>query len=241
MTGVAALAPYPEARHGRPLASERVRSLLDVEVAPKARATGAGCLDSRPDSTDESSQQAVGSTENPWRAHQVGNRSGAIDCWQVSAANAQPTLAYVANVPHESHGADGFDGLLHGADGHLSGAIRFPRVVARSATHIALEHNGTPDGGVDRATASRSFSLGGSAALFDPRSRCDFRERNWRNDQGHGHRSRSYGSAISLAKSICGAADRIHSPRVFGSRCVKKTRPASCCARDEGWPLGIAL
>src|SRR5215831_8831763 len=33
-----------------------------------------------PDSTDESSQQAVGSTENPWRAPQVGNRSGAIDC-----------------------------------------------------------------------------------------------------------------------------------------------------------------
>src|SRR5262249_817923 len=32
------------------------------------------------DSTDESSQQAVGSTENPWRAPQVGNRSGAIDC-----------------------------------------------------------------------------------------------------------------------------------------------------------------
>jgi hypothetical protein len=65
----------------------------------------------------------------------------------------------VANVPHESHGADGFGGLLHGTDGHLSGAIRFPRVVARSATHTALEHNGTPDGGVDRATASRSFPL----------------------------------------------------------------------------------
>src|SRR5215470_7323187 len=35
MAGVAALAPYPEARHGRPLASERVRSLLDVEVAAR--------------------------------------------------------------------------------------------------------------------------------------------------------------------------------------------------------------
>src|SRR5215813_11225764 len=80
MAGVAALAPYPEARHGPPLASERVRSLLDVEVAPKARATGGGCLDSRPDSTDESVQQVVGSTENSWRAPQVGNRSGAIDC-----------------------------------------------------------------------------------------------------------------------------------------------------------------
>src|SRR5215813_3271924 len=60
MAGVAALAPYPEARHGRPLTSECVRSLLDVEVAPKARATGGGRLDSR--------------------APQVGNRSGAIDC-----------------------------------------------------------------------------------------------------------------------------------------------------------------
>src|SRR5215831_5303268 len=47
-----------------------------------------------------------------------------------------------------------------GTDGHLSRSIRFRRIVARSSTHIALEHNGTPDGGVDRATASRSFSLG---------------------------------------------------------------------------------
>src|SRR5262249_62277134 len=58
MAGVAARAPVSEARHGRPLASECVCSLLDVEVTPKARATGGGCLDSRPDSTDESSQQA---------------------------------------------------------------------------------------------------------------------------------------------------------------------------------------
>src|SRR5215510_1672113 len=78
MAGVAALAPHPEARHGRPLASECVRSRLDMEVAPKIRATGGGCLDSRPDSTDESSQQAVGSPENPWRTPQVGNRSGAM-------------------------------------------------------------------------------------------------------------------------------------------------------------------
>src|SRR5262249_11469523 len=35
MAGVAALAPHAEARHGRPLASESVRSLLDVEVAAK--------------------------------------------------------------------------------------------------------------------------------------------------------------------------------------------------------------
>src|SRR5215469_1475058 len=39
MAGAAALAPHPEARHSRPLASECVRSLLDVEVAAKARAT----------------------------------------------------------------------------------------------------------------------------------------------------------------------------------------------------------
>src|SRR5215831_10746346 len=100
--------------------------------------------------------------------------SNAIDCRKVSAANAQTTLADVANVPHKSHDADGVDGLLYGADGHLSGAVRFPRVVARSVTDIALEHNGTPDRGVDRATASRGSSLGGSAALFDPRSGCDF-------------------------------------------------------------------
>src|SRR4029453_9682453 len=149
MAGLAALAPYPQARHGRPLAAERVRSLLDVEVAPETRTAVGGCLDPRPDSTDESSKQVV---------------------------------------------------------------------VARSATHPALEPNGTPDGGVDRTTASRGFSLGRGAALFDPRSRCDLRKRGWRHDQRHGNRSRSHRSAISLVKSIRGTADRIHSPRVFGSR-----------------------
>ena len=63
----------------------------------------------------------------------------------------------MANVPHKSHDADGFDGLLRSADGHLSSAVRLPCLVARSATHPALEHNGTPDGGVDRTTASRGF------------------------------------------------------------------------------------
>src|SRR4029434_1363454 len=195
VAGLAALAPYPQARHGRPLAAERVRSLLDMEVAPETRTTVGDCLDPRPDSTDESSKQVVGSPSNPWRAPQVGNRSSAIDCRQVSAANAQTTLANVANVPHQSHDADGFEGLLYGADCHLSGAVRFPRVVARPATHPALEHNGTPDGGVDRTTASRGFSLGRSPALFDPRSRCDLRKRGWRHHQRYGNRSRSHRSA----------------------------------------------
>ena len=76
---LALLAAYLEARHGQPLASESVRPLLDVEVAPETETTDGGRLHSRPDSTDESSEQIVGSTSHPWRASQVGNRSGAID------------------------------------------------------------------------------------------------------------------------------------------------------------------
>ena len=48
--------------------------------------------------------------------------------------------------------------------------------------------------------------------------RCDLRKRGWRNDPRDGHRSRYHGTAISLAKSVRGAADWIDSPRVFGSR-----------------------
>jgi hypothetical protein len=61
VAGLAALAPYPQARHGRPLAAERIRSLLDVQVAPGTGKPGGGRLASGPDSTDESSEQVVGS------------------------------------------------------------------------------------------------------------------------------------------------------------------------------------
>ena len=42
MAELAQLAPYSEARHGHRLASQRIRSLLDVEVAPETGTTGGG-------------------------------------------------------------------------------------------------------------------------------------------------------------------------------------------------------
>jgi hypothetical protein len=46
VAGVAALTSHPEARHGRPLASARIGSLFNLDVALQTSTTGDGCLHS---------------------------------------------------------------------------------------------------------------------------------------------------------------------------------------------------
>lgn len=63
----------------------------------------------------------------------------------------------------------------------------------------------------------------GSAQVFDPRSRCNLRKGCHRSRERHGDRGSGQGGAIALAKSIRGAANRIHSPGVPGPRdCVER-------------------
>src|SRR5437879_3426561 len=76
----------------------------------------------------------------------------------------------------------------------------------------------TPDRRVDRATDSRSVSVGPSAAVFDPGSRCNLRRSIRCPHEEHGDRRSSHSSAFALAKSVRGTTDRIDSPRVPGSR-----------------------
>src|SRR5437773_1972367 len=56
---LAALGVHREARHSYSLASQGVRSILDLEVAPSSWKTGSGCRDSRPDPTHKPSQRLV--------------------------------------------------------------------------------------------------------------------------------------------------------------------------------------
>src|ERR1035438_4172711 len=67
---------------------------------------------------------------------------------------------------------------------------------------------------MDRAANSRSVSVGRSAPVFDPRSKYNLRKRSHRSREGHGHRGSGHGGAITLAKSVRGATNRIHSPGV---------------------------
>src|SRR2546421_1144285 len=68
---LAALGVHREARHSYSLASQGVRSLLDLEVAPSCWKTGSGCRDSRPDPTPEPSQRFVGSAPHSRRTAQA--------------------------------------------------------------------------------------------------------------------------------------------------------------------------
>jgi putative transposase len=73
------------------------------------------------------------------------------------------------------------------------------------------------------AADSRSVSVGRSAQVFDPPSRCKLRKRSHRSCESHGDKGSGHGGAIALAKSIRGAANRIHSPGVPGPRdCVER-------------------
>jgi hypothetical protein len=81
----------------------------------------------------------------------------------------------------------------------------------------------TRDRRMDRTADSRSVSVGRSAPVLDPRSRCNLRKRSYRSRERHGHKGSGHGGAIALAKSIRGAANRIHSPGVPGPRdCVER-------------------
>ena len=80
-----------------------------------------------------------------------------------------------------------------------------------------IVRHGTPNRSMDRTADSRSVSVGRSTAVPDPRSRCDLRQRHRRNHEGDGHRRSGDRAAITLAKSVCGAANRIDSPGVPGS------------------------
>src|SRR5271167_2714506 len=142
---LAALAAHLEAGHGRPLASERVRPLLDLEVPPSSGKTTFGLSHSRLDSTNVPSQLLVGSTAHSRRVTQTGHRGCPVNGGQISAPTPESAFADLADLPEEPHEADGLDGLLHCANGNPPGAVRLHRVIARPPAHRALQRHRTPN------------------------------------------------------------------------------------------------
>src|SRR5205807_711062 len=73
-----------------------------------------------------------------------------------------------------------------------------------------------PHRGLDPAADAGSVSLGRGATIRAARSRRHLRKRLRRHDPRYGNGGSAHCAAIPLAKSLCGAADRFHSPRMFG-------------------------
>jgi len=119
LAGLATLAAHLEAGHGRPLASERVRLLLDVEVSPSSGKTACGLSHSRLDSTNVPSQLLVGSTPHARGDTQAGHRGRPVNGGQISAPTPEATFADLADLSEEPHEADGLDRLLHCANGNF--------------------------------------------------------------------------------------------------------------------------
>ena len=92
LAGLATLAAHLEAGHGRPLASEGVRPLLDVQVPPSSGKTACGLSHSRLDSTNVPSQHLVGSTPHSRGDTQAGHRGRPVNGGQICAPTPEAAL-----------------------------------------------------------------------------------------------------------------------------------------------------
>jgi hypothetical protein len=100
--------------------------------------------------------------------------------------------------------------------GNLPGAVCLRCPVAWATACGALPGDRTPQPGVDYAAAARGVSLGAGTQIPGARSRSDLRSRLFRHDQRHGDGRSKERAPSALAESLRGAADRFHSPRMFG-------------------------
>src|SRR5713226_10254694 len=65
---------------------------------------------------DGRGESALGSPSNPRGIGEAGHRGVGADGLTAPAATAAPPIADLANVPDESRGRSGVDGLFHRAD-----------------------------------------------------------------------------------------------------------------------------
>ena len=92
------------------------------------------------------------------------------------------------------------------------------RATARATPGGALRGDGTPHAGVDHTADAGSVSLGPGATICAARSRCHLRNRLRRHDPRYENGGSAYGTAIPLAKSICGTTGGLYPSRVSGPR-----------------------
>jgi hypothetical protein len=95
------------------------------------------------------------------------------------------------------------DRLFHDSNGDVPRSVCLRRAVPCSTSRSALQCDGTPDPGMDDATASGSVSMGPSTEIPAARSRCDLRLTVRRHHERHGCGRSGNGTASALAKSIC--------------------------------------
>src|ERR1700680_455296 len=73
---------------------------------------------------DGRGESSLGSSSNPRGIGQAGHRGVGADCLTAPAATPSPTVTDLANVPDESRGRSGVDGLLYRADLHRPRTLR---------------------------------------------------------------------------------------------------------------------
>src|ERR1700716_1185052 len=101
---------------------------------------------------DGRGESSLGSTSNPRGIGQAGHRGLGTNGLTAPATTPSPTVTDLANVPDESRGRSGVDGLLYRADPHRPRAIRARVARPPPSPDRAPRDHRAPHGHVDRAT-----------------------------------------------------------------------------------------
>src|SRR5712692_1553812 len=152
MAGVAHRPDGRAARDGAAVASPMAPSPLGgpIEMDPPGPPEYR-CGHSLTCGRDGRRESALGSSSNPWRVVQTGDRGLGADSVATPPPTASSALPNVANVPGQSRRSPRLDGLLHGPDPHRTRPVRLRTARAPPPTSRPPGDHGPSDGRVDGA------------------------------------------------------------------------------------------
>src|SRR5215469_16396174 len=149
-----------QARDAGALASERVRSVLALEVAPWCRQARGPGRHPRFDPDNQPRQPVVGWATDSWRAAETRYRHRPVDGRQVHVTGSRPTLSRLAGFPAQSHRPHRRPRSVRRADDRVQTALRAGHPASGAATARLDQGDSKSNGGVDRPADLRSIPMG---------------------------------------------------------------------------------
>src|SRR5215469_7349099 len=142
------------------LASERVRSVLALEVAPWCRQAGGPGRHPRFDPDNQPRQPVVGWATYSWRVGETRYRHRPVDGRQVHVTGSRPTVSRLAGFPAQSHRPHRRHRSVRRADDRVQTALRAGHPAFGAATTRLDQCDSKSNSRVDRPADHRSIPMG---------------------------------------------------------------------------------